>query len=62
MPDSIYTDQLAHYGFMVIGTDILGGLEPENDTDNFGYSSLEGATVNCMMKCDGRWEVYHQCI
>ena len=32
--------------------DILGEREPGNDTDNFFRSSLEGAAVNWMMKCD----------
>ena len=31
-------------------TDSLGGRELDNETNNFGRSSLEGATVNWMMK------------
>ena len=34
----------------------LGKQEPENDTDNFGRSSLEGPGKNWIMKCYGRWE------
>ena len=40
----------------------LGEREPENETDKFGRSSLEGVAANWMMKCDGRWEVNHKCI
>ena len=43
-------------------TDSLGGQEPENDTNNFGRSSLERVAVNWMMKCNGWREVYHKCI
>ena len=35
--------------------------DPENKTDNFGRSSLEGAMVNWIMKCDGQGAFYHKC-
>ena len=59
---SIPINQPVRCGLMGMGNMSLGEREPENETDNFGRSSLEGVAANWMMKCDGRWEVNHRCI
>ena len=59
---SITTDQLACSGLIAGENDSLGGREPENGNDNSGRCSLDSAVVNLLMKCDGRLEVYHECI
>ena len=51
---SIPTDQLVHSGLIASDNDILGGREPENETDNFGRCLLGRAALNQMIKCDGR--------
>ena len=51
---SITTNQLVRSGLMVMETGSLGGQEPENETDSFGRSSVEGAVENRILKCDGR--------
>ena len=50
---SITINQLVHYGCMGMENVSLVERDMENDTNNFRYSSLEGAVINWMMKCDG---------
>ena len=40
----------------------LGEEEQEKETNKFGHSSIEGTTINRMMKFEGRGEVNHKCI
>ena len=51
---SVATDQLERPGLILLETGSLGGIEPENNTNNFGPCSLGCAAENWMIKYDGK--------